>query len=85
MASLADKIVTMPILSKYKELQDLLNTSFFVAKSDIATANKAGVVKVGEGLTVSTDGTISAPYVLTNQAITAGASLENGKLYFVYE
>ena len=84
---MADKLIDISLLSKYKDLTDMQNVGFFVAKSDIATSDKLGTVKVGSGLSVNTDGVLSAehPIVLTTQNISVGDTVTDGTIYFVYE
>ena len=59
-----------------QKLVDFINDQIQVCKNDLATAQKAGMVKPGIGLNIANDGTLSITDDYTNNILQQTASAE---------
>ncbi|MBT1173584.1 hypothetical protein JS528_09575 [Bifidobacterium sp. MA2] len=79
---MADKIVTLDGLSRFKTKQDTANEAKFALKGEgggIATADKAGIVKPGADFDIADDGTITLYSKIAVTSFTASpAQAERG-------
>ena len=82
---MATGLIDINRLREFKAQQDAVNVSFFTAKTDKATASDLGLVKVGDGLAISSDGTLSVNATVSSTKISTGDSLTAGQLYYYYE
>ena len=73
------KFVTAESLGKYKELQDLVNVTYFASKTE-ATQDKAGLMSASDKAKLD-----NLQIVTSTTDIGVGATLDSGTLYIVYE